>query len=250
VYLAVERVARQAPPESPLRSPSGLIGSVCGLLLLLGMAASSICDHYMPTDSTPHGPGWLAWNAQKHRDQRLVPVARANRSEPPNVNVTLHAGGWNVTRKGIESSNTCGSSCITPAIAAITGRRWGDLVLELTLQITDPGATDEDWAGVTIHKTNQADGLGVSGQLVYYRANGVLEVFNPYQGVLATVDTKLKPTTPRRLRVEAAGERVRVLVDGVLFVDVDPGAGPGAAGFVDFVSYGVTATYEDLTLPR
>ncbi len=65
VYLAVERAARRAPPDSVLKAPSALIGSLCGLLLLLGSAASQICDHYMPTDSKPPGTGWLAWKAHQ-----------------------------------------------------------------------------------------------------------------------------------------------------------------------------------------
>jgi hypothetical protein len=62
-YLAVERVKRNAAADSPLRSPSGLIGAVCGLLLLFGSAGSLISNRYMPNDSTPMSFGILAWNA-------------------------------------------------------------------------------------------------------------------------------------------------------------------------------------------
>jgi len=65
VYLAMERASRRGAPESLLRSPSGLIGAVCGLLLLLGSAASSISDHYMPSSTKPPGPGWLTWTAHQ-----------------------------------------------------------------------------------------------------------------------------------------------------------------------------------------
>jgi galactan 5-O-arabinofuranosyltransferase len=64
VFLAVERTTRRGS-ENTLRSPSGLIGAVCGVLLLMGSAASSICDHYMPSGTKPPGPGWLSWTAHQ-----------------------------------------------------------------------------------------------------------------------------------------------------------------------------------------
>lgn len=65
VYLAVERAKPRGASEDAVRSPSGLIGAVCGLLLLLGSAASSISDHYMPASTKPPGPGWLTWTAHQ-----------------------------------------------------------------------------------------------------------------------------------------------------------------------------------------
>ncbi len=65
VYLALDRSSRQGASSNLIHSPAGLIGSVCGLLLLLGSAASSISDHYMPTKTHPIGTGWLSWTAHK-----------------------------------------------------------------------------------------------------------------------------------------------------------------------------------------
>ena len=254
-YLAVERAARGTPPESVRRAPSRLIGAVCGLLLLFGSAASSISNHYMPTDSRPLGTGILAWNAQQQRNERPVAVSSTGGATTSTVTGSelsangfrwkVYSGRWSATGSALECSNTC-QGCIIPAMAAVAGRSWGDLVAEFTVQITNQGSSDQNWAGVTIHKTSPGDGLATSGHLIYYRANGILEVSEANHGVLSTVDTKLQPTaTARRVRVEANGKRLRVLVDGVLFVDTRVSSVSGEAGYADLVSYGVTAKYSD-----
>jgi hypothetical protein len=72
--LAIERWQRGAPGDSPLRTPSGAIGAVCGLLLLFASAGSSISDHYMPNSSwQPLQPGWLAYQAQNTPATAPVP---------------------------------------------------------------------------------------------------------------------------------------------------------------------------------
>lgn len=63
LYLAIRRAERRAAADSPLRTPSGLIGAVCGLLLLLGSAGSMIANRYMPSNMVPMSFGILAWNA-------------------------------------------------------------------------------------------------------------------------------------------------------------------------------------------
>lgn len=42
---------------------SSLLGAYCGLALLLGSAALSVADHYMPNNTRPLTPGWLSWIA-------------------------------------------------------------------------------------------------------------------------------------------------------------------------------------------
>ncbi len=254
-YLAVERFSRRGPLESARHTPSRLIGAVCGLLLLFGSAASSISDHYMPTDSRPLGPGILAWNAQQQRKER--PVAGSATGGPGMRTVTgtelssngfnwkVLSGGWSATGTTVESSNTC-MGCVVPAMAAVADRTWGDLVTEFTVQITNQGSSDQNWAGVTIHKASPSDGLAASGHLIYYRANGTLEVSEANHGILATVDTKLAPTaTARRVRVEANGKHLRVFVDDVQFVDTRVNTLSSEPGYVDLISYGVTARYSD-----
>jgi hypothetical protein len=69
--LAVFWVIRRRPAESPLRGRSAQIGAVCALLLVFASAGSAISDRYMPeapSETTPSGPGILAWTA--HQAQR------------------------------------------------------------------------------------------------------------------------------------------------------------------------------------
>jgi galactan 5-O-arabinofuranosyltransferase len=80
VYWAVER----RPADSPLRGRSALVGGVCALLLVFASAGSSTVDRYMPRDTTPEGPGFLAWTAfqvqratkQKIYKAKVLPWAR------------------------------------------------------------------------------------------------------------------------------------------------------------------------------
>lgn len=62
-YLAVEKWRKTAAADSLVRTPSGLIGGVTGLLLLFAFAGSAISDHYMPKNEFPPGPGWLSWTS-------------------------------------------------------------------------------------------------------------------------------------------------------------------------------------------
>lgn len=70
VCLAVIWAIERRPTESPLRGRTGLIGALCALLLASASVGSSIADQYMPNDTTPPGPGYLAFSA--HRAQRMT----------------------------------------------------------------------------------------------------------------------------------------------------------------------------------
>jgi galactan 5-O-arabinofuranosyltransferase len=63
--LVIEGLQRRGDANSPLRTPSGTIGVLCGLLFLFASAGSSISDHYMPNGSMPPSPGWLAHKAHE-----------------------------------------------------------------------------------------------------------------------------------------------------------------------------------------
>jgi hypothetical protein len=105
---------------------------------------------------------------------------------------------------------------------------------------------------MTIRKVHQNDGQGVSGYLVYYRANGSLELYNPETGSATAVQTNIDPTiAPRRVRIEANNNYVRVFVDGVLFIDyinLSVGSLTPSTGYVDLITYGVTASYNDVDI--
>jgi hypothetical protein len=58
-YWLVQRLSA----DSPLRGNSGVIGSLCALVLLFCSAGSAMSDRYMPVNTDPPGTGWLAWNA-------------------------------------------------------------------------------------------------------------------------------------------------------------------------------------------
>ncbi|HEX4418960.1 MAG TPA: discoidin domain-containing protein [Kofleriaceae bacterium] len=52
IWLYAERRAADAPDDSPLRTPWGTIGALCGMTLLVMTATSAIVDRYMPRDIT------------------------------------------------------------------------------------------------------------------------------------------------------------------------------------------------------
>lgn len=56
--------------DNPVRGKSGLIGAVCGVLLLTASAGASTVDRYMPSNTTPPGAGFLAWSA--HETERAM----------------------------------------------------------------------------------------------------------------------------------------------------------------------------------
>jgi galactan 5-O-arabinofuranosyltransferase len=69
--MAVYWLVARLPSDHQLRSPWAVIGAMCGLLLLFASSGSATADRYMPSNTTPPGVGWLAWNAhrQEHADQ-------------------------------------------------------------------------------------------------------------------------------------------------------------------------------------
>ena len=65
IYFLYERFAKRAEDTSPLRSPNGHIGGFVALALLFGAMGSSIADRYMPLNTLPRAPGWLAFVAHE-----------------------------------------------------------------------------------------------------------------------------------------------------------------------------------------
>jgi hypothetical protein len=63
-FFLVERARRRAPEDSPLHSPSGVIGATCAVLLLLAFAVSPTLDRFMPEEAV-RDLGNLAWLAIK-----------------------------------------------------------------------------------------------------------------------------------------------------------------------------------------
>lgn len=74
VFYTVERLSR----EHPVRTQSGVIGSVCALLLLFGFTGSAITDHHMPNGSKPISMGWLAYMSHQFGQGQA-----ARRATPP-----------------------------------------------------------------------------------------------------------------------------------------------------------------------
>ena len=71
-YYVVEYLVRRLDPENK-SGPSRLLGAVCGLVFLFGSAASMIGDKYMPVDSLPRTPGWLAYHAHQKMIENVSP---------------------------------------------------------------------------------------------------------------------------------------------------------------------------------
>jgi hypothetical protein len=62
-YYVSEYFARKS--TVPKLRVNGLIGAVCALALFIGMAASSVADRYMPSESQPRGMGYLTFLAHE-----------------------------------------------------------------------------------------------------------------------------------------------------------------------------------------
>jgi hypothetical protein len=168
----------------------------------------------------------------------------------------LGFGTWSVSGSAYnQTTANCGPGCIIPAESTISNRIWRDLIAEFTVQINTYGGNNANWVGMTIRKTLSWHRFGssyYSGHLIYYRANGKIELYNGRTGtVVATADTGLLPTVkgggPRRVRIEANNRSIRVLVDGTKFIDWEDIVA-GSAGFVDLTTYGVTASYWDVNI--
>jgi len=74
VYYAAERARTRADAESPLLTPSGVIGGLCGLMMLLGSAGSVISNRYMPNNYKQMSFGILAYNAHTYKVAMPVPL--------------------------------------------------------------------------------------------------------------------------------------------------------------------------------
>jgi len=171
-----------------------------------------------------------------------------------------YSGTWTISGSAYnQTTANCGPGCIIPAMTAISGRTWGDMVAEFTVKITDNGGNSQNWAGLAFHKTNQADGLLVSGYLVFLRSDGTLELLESSLGQLDQMSTGLGPfNTPRRIRIETNQRYVRVFVDGILFIDWPEGTPLDVSdfntpswptpGYVDLTTYGVQAQYLDMSI--
>lgn len=89
VYLHVEARREHAPPTSPLRSPWGVIGALCGLGLLFLSSGSALTDRYMPRESG-HDYGHLAYLShtmpREERNQAVGATVRvASSSDSPGL---------------------------------------------------------------------------------------------------------------------------------------------------------------------
>jgi galactan 5-O-arabinofuranosyltransferase len=90
--MAVYWLVARLPSAHPLRGPWGVIGAMCGLLLLFASSGSATADRYMPSKTIPPGVGWLAWTAhqQEHANEpksyipRIMPWVRRTAPIPSN----------------------------------------------------------------------------------------------------------------------------------------------------------------------
>jgi hypothetical protein len=95
-----------------------------------------------------------------------------------------------------------------------------------------PGA---GWSGVNVRKTEEEHTALDSGYLALIRPGsaGRLTLYvgglNSTGSALISVDTLTDPSlAPVELRLEARGDNLKVLVDGVLHIDFDDPIHPGA----------------------
>ena len=158
------------------------------------------------------------------------------------------SGSWNIGSSSYNQASTLGAST-----SSIIGKRLANFSAEFTVQITsdpnDPGGLN--WVGMTIRKNNQSDKFGgiYSGYLLYYRANGAIELFNNIDGVLATANTGLVPTAqPRRVRIDATGNNLKVFVDGTKFIDWTDPKLRRTAGFFDLTTFSAAASFRDVNI--
>ena len=74
LFYIAQRFGSRAAPDSPLRAPSGMIGTICALSLLFGSAGSLIANRYMPNNYKQMSFGILAWNSHNLKAAMPTPL--------------------------------------------------------------------------------------------------------------------------------------------------------------------------------
>jgi hypothetical protein len=170
-----------------------------------------------------------------------------------------NSGSWIVSGLAYTQSDTVcaatGGACASTikGIAPLQWPRMGDMAVEFTAQIaTDAGTPGgPGFAGFTIRKTSTSDQYGgvFTGYLVYIQGDGTVGIRSSV-GLLASKATGLSAMSPakRRLRVEASGQRLRVFVDGIKYIDYRDDEATWLVGYMDLTTYRANVKFDDVNV--
>ena len=120
-----------------------------------------------------------------------------------------------------------------------------DFVAEYDIRVKW-AASSSKWGGFQFRKNNASDTFAQSGYMVYITRSGNLVLYRGGSSAqtLANYAGVGSATLPRRFRVEAEGDNIRVYVDGVLRVDVTDNTFSG--NYVGFTSFKSNTQFDNL----
>ncbi len=139
---------------------------------------------------------------------------------------TLNYGSWSIEGGELSQGNTSAGG----NYATLNGKRFGDATYEFDLKVVDTGGDNTAWAGIQFKKMQAGDGPFDSGFTVYFRANGVAELYKVNK-VLATASTGLSFTSLRHIKIAVAGSNIKVYVNNEATPRINHNDGTFASGY-------------------
>ena len=140
-----------------------------------------------------------------------------------------------------------------------------DVRIAFTVTMTSDGGDNSNWVGMTVRKSQIGHKFAgaYSGYLIYYRANGQVQIFNANTGNMATGNAPSPLNNSRKVWIQVEGGTIKVFVGSPSANDppLEPvaqatdTAGAGGApqwtsGYLDFTTYIVTAQIRNLSIGR
>ncbi len=151
------------------------------------------------------------------------------------------AANWN------GNIGTLNSTTFASTLTSHQEFRFANFTAEFDVRANDY-ETSTDWAAFAFRRNAAADWISNSGYMVSYLQNGWLYLTREDLGDLAAASTGKDLSTWRHVKVEALVDRIKVYVDGTLFIDRYEPSSPYTTGYVAFYSSGVKAKFDNLTI--
>ncbi|MCI0697873.1 DUF1080 domain-containing protein [candidate division KSB1 bacterium] len=159
-----------------------------------------------------------------------------------------NTANWNA------SGGTLNATTFASTLASNPDFRFANFTAEFDVKIT-AYQTTAHWAAFAFRRTTPSDWYiydpafpTYSGYMVYYRQDGRVHLYRSDQGDLTYIQTGKDLSVWRHVKIEVLADRIKVYVDGALFIDYPESSTPYTTGYVAFYSMGVNPKFDNLTV--
>jgi hypothetical protein len=127
-----------------------------------------------------------------------------------------------------------------------TDKWWSDATFSYRCRISNNSWDARNWAGFQFRKTNSQDSHDQSGYLVFLRSSGQLVLYCK-GATLQETNTGLDVTKPVTIRVQVAGDHIRIFLDDQATPRIDAVDNTYASGYVSLTSCSADVAYDSFT---